>query len=133
MSAEERKKVNPKVVFFAGKAAPGCKIAILIYRTPLIRIRSTDYIAKLTIRLIVNVARIINADTDTKDLLSLFFLPDYSVSLAEVLIPASDISQHISTAGTEASGTSNMKFCLNGGLLLGTVGECDAYLPFIFS
>jgi len=103
MTPAQRKKVNPKVVFFAGKAAPAY------------------YIAKLTIRLVVNVARVLNADPDTKDFLQLYFLPDYSVSLAEVLIPASDISQHISTAGTEASGTSNMKFCLNGGLLLGTV------------
>jgi len=103
MKPAERKKVNRRVVFFAGKAAPAY------------------FIAKLTIRLIVNVARVINADPDTKEFLQLYFLPDYSVSLAEVLIPASDISQHISTAGTEASGTSNMKFCLNGGLLLGTV------------
>ncbi|KAI6118426.1 glycogen phosphorylase [Pisolithus sp. B1] len=103
MLPSERKKVTPRNVFFAGKAAPGY------------------HIAKLTIRLIVNVARVVNADPDTKNYLNVFFLPDYSVTMAEILIPASDISQHISTAGTEASGTSNMKFCLNGGLLLGTV------------
>ncbi|KIL64364.1 glycosyltransferase family 35 protein [Amanita muscaria Koide BX008] len=103
MTPAERKKVNKKAIFFAGKAAPGY------------------YMAKLTIRLIVNVARIINVDPETKEYLTLYFLPDYAVSLAEILIPASDISQHISTAGTEASGTSNMKFCLNGGLLVGTV------------
>ena len=82
MAPEERKKVNPRVVFFAGKAAPGY------------------YIAKLTIRLIVNVARIINSDPDTKEYLEMFFLPDYSVSLAEILIPASDLSQHSEFPGT---------------------------------
>merc|ERR1719456_435002 len=102
MPPHERSQVQKRVVLFGGKAASA-------YRT-----------AKLIIKLIGNVSKVINKDPDTSPYLKCAFMPNYNVSNAMRIIPASDISEHISTAGTEASGTSNMKFVMNGGLIIGT-------------
>lgn len=103
MPEDELAKQVEVVKIFAGKAAPAYSMA------------------KSIIHLIVNVSKMVNNDKSIANKLKIVFIPNYNVSLAELIIPASDVSEHISTVGKEASGTSNMKFCLNGALLMCTM------------
>jgi len=102
-SPADRKKFQKRVSIFGGKAAPA-------------------YVnAKFIIQLINNIGKVIDNDPDVSPYMKVVFIPNYSVTVAQSVVPASDISEHISTAGTEASGTSNMKFVMNGGLIIGTM------------
>ncbi|ERN09672.1 alpha-glucan phosphorylase, H isozyme [Amborella trichopoda] len=103
MSPEERKKMTPRTIMIGGKAF------------------ATYTNAKRIVKLVNDVGDVVNKDPEIGNLLKVVFVPNYNVSVAEMLIPGSELSQHISTAGMEASGTSNMKFALNGCLIIGTL------------
>lgn len=103
MSPQERKKTTPRTIMIGGKAF------------------ATYTNAKRIVKLVNDVGEVVNTDPEVNSYLKVVFVPNYNVSVAELLIPGSELSQHISTAGMEASGTSNMKFSLNGCLIIGTL------------
>ncbi|XVF05388.1 hypothetical protein REPUB_Repub05bG0167700 [Reevesia pubescens] len=103
MSPEQRKNTTPRTVMIGGKAF------------------ATYTNAKRIVKLVDDVGTVVNTDPEVNSYLKVVFVPNYNVSVAEMLIPGSELSQHISTAGMEASGTSNMKFALNGCLIIGTL------------